>query len=360
MEEQEIIETPATTSPPLPLKTQKRSLLIALGLLIILSGAVFAGIQIGKRQTPNTPGEILFNQPTTVPVTPTPDLTAGWKTYTSSEKRYSIKYPGSYIPKETNGILSFYDSLIGKNRLEIYPDFVGGWGCVIGISSEKLTVGGEEGKLDILSSATGENNCTTEDSSVKFYSAKLIIQPKGIIWYFGFEVEKTKKEEDLTTFKQILSTFKFTEIPVSPTPVIKPKVINYSVPQGWVTINDKTNFFSLAYDPSLYSPQTFDLRIDLISKKCCSHIFNKVLDYNGGSRHNFIKTNIGYDVLSKTYEKEYLVGGKSALIIYDVDASGSSTVGAIVINPSKAILLESQTIDQSLIEQILATFKFLE
>ena len=69
MNGQDVLQTPAVS--PQPTETKKKPLLITLGLLIILGGAVFAGIQIGKKQKTQTPGEILFNQPTVV-FTPAP------------------------------------------------------------------------------------------------------------------------------------------------------------------------------------------------------------------------------------------------------------------------------------------------
>jgi hypothetical protein len=71
-----------------------------LGILGIL-GILYAGIAIGKKQaSPNTQ---LTTAPTVTPeVSPTPDPTVNWKTYTSSKYLIEFKYPGEWVIKELN------------------------------------------------------------------------------------------------------------------------------------------------------------------------------------------------------------------------------------------------------------------
>jgi len=74
---------PKKSNPP------KIILFVILGLLVA-GGLVYAGMNIGKKQTPTVV------VPPVIEPTPTPDPTADWKTYTNSEYGYSIKYPTSF------------------------------------------------------------------------------------------------------------------------------------------------------------------------------------------------------------------------------------------------------------------------
>lgn len=98
---------PAVNQPPVsPKKSNKSFLVILLAILglILAGGLVYAGVQIGKKQslisvspTP-MPTEVLIP---TIPIsTPTPDPTAGWKTYTNKKYGYSISYPINWDVKE--------------------------------------------------------------------------------------------------------------------------------------------------------------------------------------------------------------------------------------------------------------------
>ncbi|MDZ7587206.1 MAG: hypothetical protein U0946_05585 [Patescibacteria group bacterium] len=155
----------------------------------------------------------------------------------------------------------------------------------------------------------------------------------------------------------ILSTFKFLE-PNSPAPKSNIKTLNYQLPSGWQIVSDQNNIFSVGFDPTNYHTSPSSLRIDLNSKQCCSSLFLRVLPYDGGSRHSFINSNSGAVTTSSTTEQEYLIDGKSGLVLYDVDASGNNTAGMIVLNQTQALLIESQTSSKTFIEQVLSTFKF--
>lgn len=73
--------------------------LILIGLVLILASG-FGGIYLGKylyAPTPSAGGsETTKATPTNTPfATSTPDPTADWKTYISSDKKYSFRYPSS-------------------------------------------------------------------------------------------------------------------------------------------------------------------------------------------------------------------------------------------------------------------------
>lgn len=75
-------------------------------LVLILAGSlVYAGIQIGKKQsqvavlpTP-VPTKVLVpaENPTIIPLTPTPGPTANWKIYTNIKYGYEFKYPHDWF-----------------------------------------------------------------------------------------------------------------------------------------------------------------------------------------------------------------------------------------------------------------------
>lgn len=144
----------------------------------------------------------------------------------------------------------------------------------------------------------------------------------------------------------------------SSSPASTPTKIIYSLPAGWSTIKEQSGVLEVGYNPDLYNASVFNSRIDLNCKNstnCGSH-FIKVLSYNGGSRHQFIYDNLSAVKTSTTYEKSYLINNKSALMIYNLDISGSSAGGMIIIDNKTAILIESQA-SQKAIEQLLQTVR---
>lgn len=219
MNEQNILQTP--TIPPQPTETKKKPLLIALlslGLLIILSGAVFVGIQIGKRQKIQTPSEILFNQPT-IQATPTTDPTAGWKTYTNSQIGYQLRYPQNWNYKERSDTNADQEVWFGTQNSENIVTLYVEKNNHLGLVSDggKLITCRE---LSTKYEKLGEKTYTT---TVGGFSATEIFLPGGqnpaqdIICF-----EKDKKAYEFqhfydTTidskviFDQILATFKFLE-----------------------------------------------------------------------------------------------------------------------------------------------------
>jgi len=103
---EETIETPAIeqspTKPPTPsfqekLKANKFRILAGVLGILVFAGAVFGAYKLGQRQAQPAA------QPTPTPevvATPTPDLTADWKTYTNTKYGYSIKYPQGVIVED--------------------------------------------------------------------------------------------------------------------------------------------------------------------------------------------------------------------------------------------------------------------
>lgn len=116
-------------------------LLVVLG-LILLAGAVYTGIQIGKKQvspfgnleTPPsvleepTPTESKETPPTSLEVSPTPDVTADWKTYTESQYGLSFEYQSqSSVDKSEHNSINggkevVLKSLYGGEELNVFID----------------------------------------------------------------------------------------------------------------------------------------------------------------------------------------------------------------------------------------------
>ncbi|MCL5783999.1 MAG: hypothetical protein M1142_01425 [Patescibacteria group bacterium] len=104
---QPTLQTPAPVPSQSSINWSKNLLFIILG-LIVVAGSVFAGIQIGKSQTPSqqpiviqptaSPTQVVTN-PITIPTSttsPTINPTTNWQSYTSSKYSFSFKYPLDY------------------------------------------------------------------------------------------------------------------------------------------------------------------------------------------------------------------------------------------------------------------------
>lgn len=115
---QPLLQT-STSIPTLPSTNWSQVLLFTILGLIVVAGSVFAGIQIGKTQTPiqqpiTAQPTVLPTQaitsPTVIPTqivtptvsltaTPTIDPTANWKSFTSVNYGFAVKYPQDWLGK---------------------------------------------------------------------------------------------------------------------------------------------------------------------------------------------------------------------------------------------------------------------
>lgn len=195
-------------------------------LILVIPGAVFAGVQIGKRQKPQTPSEILFNQSITE-ITPTVDPVAGWQTYTDTSGNYSLLYPSGWKLKTSNTLVQFFNYDVDKApgraydpsidgdlfKIEIYSDNdysdVDKWfneekksispvtDKLINILNEKrVSIGGQKGWFYEIKD---------EMSGLRTGSVHIENPKGGIIHLWGGLNYEGNKE----TFDQILATFKF-------------------------------------------------------------------------------------------------------------------------------------------------------
>ena len=131
------------------------------------------------------------------------------------------------------------------------------------------------------------------------------------------------------------------------------KEVSYQLPSGWQTVNDADQQFSLAFDPNLFRAMPHSSRIDLAGP---FNFFIRIEPYSGGSRHAFIRSHFGsYESLSSTFEKEYLINGRSALVIYNVEASATTVIGMIVIDKNRGFLISATGGSEQEIVTLLST-----
>lgn len=158
----------------------------------------------------------------------------------------------------------------------------------------------------------------------------------------------------------------------NPLPTIRPhndltpttiptKEISYSLPSGWETIKDTNNQFEIGFNPNELNASSYPARIRLNRKQCCFSFDIRIESYDGGARHSLLNQNFqGYETNSNTFEKNYLINGKSGLVIYNVEYSSTTVIGMINIDRTKAFVFNSTGGNEQQIEQILSTIKLLQ
>lgn len=366
-------------------------LLVGVFILAVLGGAFYLGKSTIAKPSPVPVVTSQTPQPTSATKTPpTSDETANWKVYNDQKYNFSFQHPDLKECCKISGPVgdaNLVVTLADNNTVTQGTDkpFNG-----LAVYVVNRNISGEEGfnsyiyyqknaLLDQYKAFTGEQPKQTGSEKTVVVADRQGVSLKGFSWdnieriYVPFPdnqkvlviaKSQTSGGNFETIFNNILSTFKFldqkqnsnqnTQTDNSSTA----KKLVYNLPATWQTAKDTTGKLEIGYDPSSYNPNSLQSRIDLNSKACCSSIVFKLLPYDGSSRHQFISKNTGAIKLSNTLEKEYLIEGKSALFQYNVDFSGNSTVGVIVVDNSQAVLIESQSGDPKLIEKILSTFKF--
>jgi len=221
--------------------------------VFIFAGAVFGAYKFGQRQVQPGP------QPTPTPglvATPTPDLTANWKTYTNEKYSYSIKYPTTWFVSEKHQLVEEVIFSITKElkaptplsisvRIDENPNNLTLKQWVDGIFKDyppALTseIRREPAKLEEIEAeriyVPGEGSSwrVIALSKNRFYSLNI-----GTIDVDG----KGEEDMNLDTFNLILSTFRFLgeegiTPTVTPTPAFKTykdQEIGYSItyPVDW-------------------------------------------------------------------------------------------------------------------------------
>lgn len=95
--EENITPSQPIETPVKPAKSWLKIVLFSILGLILATGLVFAGIQIGKKQTPSSTA-----QPSQIVPTPTLSKAIDWKTYKSKNYKIEFKYPQDYQISENS------------------------------------------------------------------------------------------------------------------------------------------------------------------------------------------------------------------------------------------------------------------
>jgi len=124
-----------------PPKPWLKIVLLGLVGLIVVGGLVFAGYKLGQREEQAKlpqPTPVSFLTPTSTPtptpktspitvvatpseLTPTPDPTADWKTYTNTKYGYSIKYPSNWWIEREYALISDIPSEVYEGPISPVP-----------------------------------------------------------------------------------------------------------------------------------------------------------------------------------------------------------------------------------------------
>jgi len=205
--------------------------------IILAAGLVFAGyklaqirqVQPGPQPTP-TPTPISTAVPSPTPevsprLTPTPSpKPITWKTYTNETYGFQIKYPAEMVlgpePKAPDPELLSSKSIyrpeaansIGKGHINVavrstpLDDLVASWEGLANRTAIQV-------KLDSLNAKKIEWVDTSRTDGINLYSQKILLAHNGLTYEVSLYVDNDgpKKNELLTIFSQMLSTFRFLE-----------------------------------------------------------------------------------------------------------------------------------------------------
>jgi len=356
--------------------------------VFVFVGAVFGAYKFGQRQV----------QPSGLVATPTPlpsesanlaenegDLTANWKTYTNNGHSFAFRYPSSWnykaVPNFPDTILFSPEEIVFAENSEgpITPVSVS---IKRGVNIEKAVNTIKEAyrykdfkERDIV---VGGVNCrkisgivTAESYITGKFNSQVFIPHNGEIINFSYTEETARVNEQI--FDLMLSSFRFLDQKqVLATPTPKPvKVLSYNVPAGWQTVRDVTGAFEVGFNPADTKSETLSERSIYLYKLrpdpkygYASFMSVRLLPYNGGSRHQFIYSQIGEkprpDDLTPQYkEVEYVYNNHSCLFLVGISISQFPTVwGMCDAGNHQAFLITSY--DPENFETTVSTIKVLK
>jgi len=232
----------------------KIALVSVLG-LVLFGGLVFAGMQIGKKQTPvvsqpsltpqaiaiatSTPAALIPTQTplaTSMPtLTSTLDPTANWKTYTNTKYGYTVRYPESWEPNRGPGSLSD-EELASQRDIDFYDPTLPGEdpGTGLNIRVNELEAMGANRNCSNLNDCFSKTfSWLTETTTINKTPSTFLGQPAVTFtyhrgtklytqsWKYIYFIYKenaynihistniTRERTVFEVFDQILSTFKF-------------------------------------------------------------------------------------------------------------------------------------------------------
>lgn len=344
-------------------------LLFAIIILIAFSGSIaylFAQNMVLRQQLAN-----LQASPSPIP-TPAivADPTADWKTYTGSEIGFSFKYPANFgnqgliagpFTGKSSFLQSFSDPLTIRDNTDAPFD-----GFSVYVVTDMKTSSVDQylrNELSVMNENefsrmqgarrqefSGGTALVTDSQGYYYFSTP---DPQKFIVFVYLQANPSFKQ----TFDQILSTFKFmdTQPPATPTVIKGTSSLYYQLPSGWKTIRDETGAFEIGYDSEktttslTYGPGAISIFINGTVGGAAMAVYLK--DYDGGSRHAFIFTQMGIpptkgDAPEKYKEVEYVYNGKSCLFLENLYYSQSPTIwGMCDVGNGKAILMTASIPD---------------
>lgn len=207
---------PPVNTPPPEVPTQKSSPIFAIALTVLLIAILgIAGYFLYTKYLVGTGSNEAANTavtPMPVAVTPTPDPTANWKTYTNPQYGFSFKYPlGAKLGNAKFANSEFSIVLSGMTDLQY----------------EDLTV--YVGKAWAFTNASASSNTNFKIGGVNAYREDLPLgqnPPQSLVYVkngnYYYTIQQVKNEDDAKIggiFDQLLSTFKFIEASPSSSPI---------------------------------------------------------------------------------------------------------------------------------------------
>ncbi len=178
-------------------------------LIIVVTGAYYLGKSSTSKSSPTS---AVTSQPTTVPtasLSATPDETANWKAYISSEYGYSIKYPTNIQPALQQDA-RVYQGIGGSVNIDEWS-LLGQPSYTVAVFSYKT---GVNSKLEFNLEGAPESTVTIAGQQVKRLDSKDgtlthvgPIKNKDLNYMIIYTGNKSRLGLDI--FKGMIATFKF-------------------------------------------------------------------------------------------------------------------------------------------------------
>jgi|GEM_PF-3063157 len=304
------------------------------------------------------------------PLSPT-DPTADWETYNNDIIEISLKYPNTWTYKEYDETKKSVDF---SSNIPHHITTEGSNNYIVNVQLEN-TENYKQWSTNSLTKSLGTetiNNYVFERYAVPDMNWALNYiykSPNGEIvriYAWPYDDEANFNRDFEPTFRQVLSTFRFTnsEAPIT-TPKPNTPTLKYSLPQGWETLKDKNNKYEISFDPSSMKASTElssnGIVITRYQNSTIGYSFYfgvSLINYNGSSRHQFIYDGIGAtptkDEYSSSYkEVEYTYNGRSCLFLDGIYVSQiPSTWGMCDAGGGKAFLITSWELDTKIVQTL--------
>lgn len=244
MEENQEQSSLSTQTPPeMPQNAFKNSILLQkvliLGMVILIGAASIVG---GFVMYKNSFGKQVTPSPTP-PITPSPTTnpTENWKTYTNETRSYTFKYPQTYTLKNDSQSSLDQDVISLEKDVELGPGAYGSTNAIKGVvisfifweSKNPVTkeslIDEYGSQIEILQTSIDNHTATEVKGEFIFDRNIYVVYPKGSLHIStGIADNSTNETRNnyLKDFSQILSTFKFTYLSLSPTCIPRPKCLD--------------------------------------------------------------------------------------------------------------------------------------